>query len=102
MKKYREITDARRLLELPERATMAEIKTHYRKLMRYWHPDMCKETEQKCREMTARISAAYSVIIEYCDHYRFSFSREAVRENLSEEEWMVERFDKDPVWGSGS
>ena len=101
MKKYKEITDARKLLELPERATMAEIKRHYRKLMRHWHPDMCKEAEQRCKEMTARISVAYNIIVEYCDHYRFSFSREEVKENLSEEEWLYERFGKDPVWGHG-
>jgi DnaJ-class molecular chaperone len=83
MKKYKEITD-------------------YRKLMRHWHPDMCKEAEQRCKEMTGRISEAYNIIIEYCNHYRFSFSREEVRENLSEEEWLRERFGKDPVWGSGA
>jgi DnaJ-class molecular chaperone len=101
MRKYREITQARKLLELPVRATMADIKTHYRRLMIQWHPDTCKEGEEKCREMAAKVSAAYSTIVEYCDHYKFSFSKEDVKEHLCEQEWMSERFGNDPVWGSG-
>jgi DnaJ-class molecular chaperone len=99
MNKYQEITEARKLLELPERATMEEIKVKYRNLTMKWHPDRCKETKEKCTEMTAKIVAAYRIIIEYCNHYKFSFSKEEVRNHLSEEEWWFERFGKDPLWG---
>jgi len=43
MNKYQEITEARALLELPERATIEEIKSNYRRLMRKWHPDHAPE-----------------------------------------------------------
>lgn len=100
MNKYREITEARKLLELPERATMEEIKISYRNLVGKWHPDRCKESKDKCTQMTARIIAAYGVIMDYCNRYKFSFSEEEVKYHLSGEEWWIERFGDDPVWGN--
>jgi DnaJ-class molecular chaperone len=67
--KYQQITEARNLLELPERASMEEIKSNYRNLIRQWHPDTSKETREKCTEVTAGIIAAYNTIIDYCNQY---------------------------------
>ncbi|MBW1794515.1 MAG: J domain-containing protein [Deltaproteobacteria bacterium] len=100
MNKYQEISEARELLELPERATMKEIKANYKNLIRKWHPDTCEEAKEKCTEMTARIVAAYSIIIDYCNYYKYSFSKQEVRNHLSEEEWWFERFGNDPLWGN--
>ena len=100
MTKFEQITEARKLLELPERASMEEIKANYRNLMRQWHPDISKETKEKCSAVTAKIIAAYDIISEYCSHYKFSFSKEEVRLNSSEEEWWLERFGNDPFWGN--
>ncbi len=102
MNKYERITEARKLLEVPERATMKEIKSSYRHMLRTWHPDTCGEPKEICEQMTARIIAAYEMIIAYCDHYRFSFSKQEVRNHLSGDEWWSERFGMDPVWGKGS
>lgn len=101
MNKYQRITQARKLLELPERASMEDIRNSYRGLIRLWHPDTSKESKEKCTEMTARIIASYDMIINYCSHYKFSFSQEEVRFHFSEEEWWQERFGDDPVWGGG-
>jgi len=98
VKKYEEVAEARRLLELPERATMTEIQKKYRHLIKKWHPDTCDATKEKCTEMTAKIVAAHKIIMDYCKHYRFSFSKKEVRQYLSEEEWWFERFGNDPVW----
>jgi DnaJ-class molecular chaperone len=99
MNKYKEITEARKLLELPERATMDEIKSNYRRLVSKWHPDKCKEGKDKCTEMTQKIIAAYKTIIAYCNQYKYSFSKEEIKNYLSPEEWWYERFGDDPVWG---
>lgn len=99
MKKYQQITEARTLLELPERATMEQIKANYRRLMRQWHPDRGSGTNKKCTEMTVKLARAYKLITEYCNQYKFSFSEGDVRHHLSDEEWLDERFSKDPVWG---
>ena len=85
MDTYEKITAARKLLDLPEKATMEEIKSNYRDLIRKWHPDRCNESSEKCTEMTTRIIAAYKVIRDYCRHYKFSFSKNEVNlTNLSE------------------
>ncbi len=98
MNKYQQITEARNLLELSERATMEEIQANYRELIRKWHPDTSKQTKKKSTEMTVKIVDAYRIIIDYCNNYKFSFSKEEVRNHLSEEEWWFERFGSAPLW----
>ena len=97
MNKYQQITEARKLLELPERATMEDIKRNYRNLINAWHPDRCPQGKEKCTEMTAKIISAYRTIIDYCSSYQFSFSEEEVRHHLSDEEWWFERFGDTPL-----
>lgn len=81
---------------------MQHIKANYRRLVMQWHPDRSKESREKCSEMTARIASAYKVVTAYCNHYRFSFSREEVKHHLSEEDLFTERFSTDPFWGRQS
>jgi DnaJ-class molecular chaperone len=97
--KYQDIIDAKELLNLPDRASIKEIKSNYRALINKWHPDKCKENDEKCNEMTRKIIAAYDIIITYCNHYKYSFSTEEIRTHLSAEEWWFERFGNDPLWG---
>ena len=99
MKTYEKINAARKMLDLPERATMEEIKSSYRTLIQRWHPDKCKANREKCKEMTTQIIAAYRIINDYCKNYKFSFSKEEVNKYLSAEEWWFERFGKNPLWG---
>ncbi|MBW1841001.1 MAG: J domain-containing protein [Deltaproteobacteria bacterium] len=101
MDTYQKINEARTLLELPEKATMEEIKSNYRDLIQKWHPDRCKKSKEKCTEMTTRIIAAYEVICDYCRHYRFSFSQKEVKNYLSDEEWWLDRFGQSSLWGEG-
>ena len=100
MNKYQKITEARRVLELPEQATMKEIKAQYRLLLAKWHPDICTEDKQQCKEMTQKIIAAYKTIIAYCEHYQYSFSKEEIKKYLPEDEWWFEHFGDDPLWGN--
>ena len=100
MDKYQKITDARKLLDLPERATTREIKSHYRSLLAQWHPDSCKENKEQCNEMTRKIIAAYKTIVDYCNQYKYSFSKEEIRNYLPADEWWFERFGDDPLWGN--
>ena len=43
---------------------------------------------------------AYKTIIQYCEQYRFSFSREEVEKYVSPEEDWLKRFGNDPIWGN--
>jgi preprotein translocase subunit Sec63 len=101
MTTYQKITAARNLLELPEQATLAEIKSHYRKLMKRYHPDRCTGDKNKCEEIASRLSSAYKLIMSYCTQYKFSFANEEVRKYIPKEEWWFERFGDDPLWSSG-
>jgi curved DNA-binding protein CbpA len=99
MSKYREITEARTLLELPESATLEEVKSHYRMLLTRWHPDRSGgRNREQCNDMTRRIIAAYRTLVAYCAEYRFSFAEQEVKKYLSPEEWWFERFN-DPLHG---
>jgi DnaJ-class molecular chaperone len=99
--KYQMITAARKLLELPETATMASIKSNYRRLVARWHPDKCSEDQEICAEMTRKIVLAYQTIMDYCHQYQYSFSKETVKKHLSPEQWWHEHFGEDPLWGKG-
>jgi DnaJ-class molecular chaperone len=98
--KFKDIIEAKELLNLPERASMEEIKSNYRELIGQWHPDKCHESDEKCNEMTRKIIAAYDIIIAYCNQYHYSFSKEEIKRYLSNEEWWFERFGNDPIWGN--
>jgi DnaJ-class molecular chaperone len=98
MKKYQQINEARMVLELPEQATMEQIKSNFRNLIRKWHPDRCRENKKKCREMTTRIIDAYRVINDYCKNYKFSFSEQEVKNYISAEEWWFERFGMNSLY----
>jgi DnaJ-class molecular chaperone len=98
---YKDIIQAKALLNIPERASIKEIKSNYRALISRWHPDQCKESHEKCTEMTRKIVAAYNIIVAYCNQYQYSFSEEEIKQYLSDEEWWFERFGQDPIWGNG-
>ncbi len=96
--KYDVITEAADILGLPEKATMKTIKSSYKELIKKWHPDTCGEESEKCKVMTQKIVRAYRIILNYCNNYPYSFTKEAVNTTLSPEEWLFERFGEDPLW----
>lgn len=98
---YKKITAARLILDLPETATEEMIKKNYRRLLAQWHPDKCPEQEEVSNEMTRKIIAAYATLMEYCQQYQYSFSKNSVKRHQSSEEWWFERFGIDPLWGDG-
>ncbi len=100
MGKYDEISGALQILGLYESATVMEIKNRYRELLKEWHPDLCGGDENIRKEKTIEIINAYRIIMDYCEHYRFSFSREEVEKYISPEELWTIQFGKDPIWGN--
>ncbi|MBN2080121.1 MAG: J domain-containing protein [Spirochaetes bacterium] len=95
------LLDAVKLLEISERATLAEINQKYRALLFTWHPDRCREDPEQCRAMTEEIIRAYRTVMSYCYNYKFSFSKEDIEKNrqLNPEEFWHKRFGDDPLWG---
>ena len=99
MNTLEKVTAARKILELPDRATLQEIKSNYKRLVSKWHPDKCQDDESRCHEMTQKLNSAYKTIMAYCEQYKFSFEEAEIRKYMTDEEWWFERFGQDPLWG---
>lgn len=97
--KYQEIEKAVTILNLPERATLKQIKENYKKLIAKWHPDKCKKNLKKCLEMSQQITEAYKILLNYSENYAYSFKREDFEKEKSYEELWSKQFGDDPVWG---
>ena len=100
MADYAAIDAARRTLELGNSATLAEIRTAYRALMRRWHPDKCADEPVLCRERAAAIATAYRLLTAYCRDFRFSFASEAIATQRTPEDCWREQFGSDPHWSN--
>ena len=96
--KYEIITEARKILELSECATMQQIKDNYKRLIKIWHPDKNRENRKACEENTKKIIEAYKTISTYCNNYKYSFAEEEIEKYIDDQEWWFKRFGDDPLW----
>jgi curved DNA-binding protein CbpA len=91
---FRDIDEARRLLGLGEAATLAEIKSAYRRLAQHHHPDKHGGDESNGNENMKRLNRAYKLLTDYCHDYRYSFSQEDIARVYPEEEDYRSWYDK--------
>ncbi len=76
MADFKEIDEARKLLGLPESATLEEIKKAYRRLAVETHPDTCSEKDhQGCEDMFKKITRAKEILLDYCAGYKYPFTK---------------------------
>lgn len=94
---FDELTNARHLFGLAERANFAEIRTTYRRLVRECHPDLHDGQDD---DRIRAIIAAYRILREYCDGYDFSFQQDEFLRQYPDE-WLRMQFANDPLWGGG-
>lgn len=90
MATFEEIEEARRMLSLPESASMREIKQAYRKMSFQYHPDR-RENGQESEEVMKRINWAYKLVMDYCRRYKYTFREEDV-DRAYPEEWNRKRY----------
>ena len=91
-----------RLLDIPEKASISEIRKIFKELMFKWHPDTCKADKEVCAEKTHQIQDAYKTILAYCEQFPISFSREEMDKIRPQDDairFWYERFGDDPIWG---
>jgi curved DNA-binding protein CbpA len=95
---YQELQQARELLGLGERASLAQIKARYRLLAKQCHPDGQQQPIDP--EAIQRLNAAYALLCDYCEDYHYSFSQEDFFEQNPAER-LRWQFATDPLWGRG-
>jgi DnaJ-class molecular chaperone len=69
-------------------------------LIKKWHPDKNISEPGLAESKTREIIQAYKIIMQYCDQYQFSFSRQEVDKYLSDRERWFKQFGCDPIWAS--
>jgi hypothetical protein len=62
------LEESRRVLNLPESASLVEIKSAYRRLLRDLHPD--RNTDPAAASLLQNVSAAYQVLEEHAMNFR--------------------------------
>ncbi len=96
---FEQIDKARKILNLGETATLKEIKEAYRGLVKRYHPDRYKGRKKKeFEERMKEINKAYKLIMEYCENYRYSFTKKGVEDFYSK---YMRGFQEDWMWGPG-
>lgn len=91
---------ARELLGLDRCASLAEIKLAYRREAKAHHPDLAEaRTGGGERLEMHQLIEAYQLLTEYCLNYPIPL--EPDRAPLDDEEWWMDRFGNDPLWGKG-
>ena len=93
---YADLRAALTVFGLSDRATLKEIKIRHRELVKRHHPDAGAGNPANIRE----VNAAYGVLREYVESYRFSFAEEEFYEQNPEER-IRRQFMDDPLWGKG-
>ena len=93
--KYEELRESVEILGLGDCATLDEIKSAYRRLIKKFHPD--KTSNSESYKLCIKLNKAYRTILSYCKHYKFSFTKEEFYKQYPEER-LKEQFFKDPLW----
>lgn len=96
-KEWEGIDRARQLLQLGDRATLGEIKRAYHRLCKRHHPDIQNDGGESDNTIY-RLTEAYELLMRYCNEYRFPLRTDEV-DIYDAEEWWMDRFGQDPLWG---
>ncbi|MCX5874864.1 MAG: J domain-containing protein [Deltaproteobacteria bacterium] len=100
---WKKIVVAKNLLGLPDQATLAEIKKAYRRLSKKHHPDLAQHREDRAEgsklEMH-RLTEACQILLEYGKRCKIPLVP-GEDQPLEGEDWWMERFGDDPLWGPG-
>jgi len=92
---YGDLLEAQLVLGLRERATLREIKTRHRELVKRYHPDSGNVEDE---ETIRKVNAAYRILLDYITEYRFSFAENEFYDQ-NPEEHLRRQFMDDPLWG---
>ena len=95
--RYADLLRALEIFGLSDRLTLREIKARHRELVRQHHPDSAGEGSDAGQ--IRLVNAAYGILREYVENYRFSFAEEEFYEQNPDERLRMQFADA-PLWGS--
>lgn len=95
---FKELHKSLEIMGLGSRITMKQIKSRHRELVKRHHPD---STGNADNEQIRLINAAYRILSDYLDSYRFSFSEEEFYDQNPEERMRLQFMDA-AQWGGES
>ncbi len=91
---FEDLLKSKTLLGLRDKATIAEIKSNYKHLMKKWHPDKHPDNIEQATKMSTLINEAYRTIMQYVKDYEYDFDEETLKKKTqSPQEWWDERFN---------
>jgi hypothetical protein len=99
--KWQQLAAARELLGLGERATVREVKQAYRRLSKEHHPDTANPATENERVAMHELTTAYQTLLRHCEQYPIPLRREESDQPVDGEDWWMDRFGQDPLWGKG-
>ena len=83
--------EARKLLELGQRASHHEVRAAYRRGARRWHPDRAPAAQEaEYRRRMQQLNTAYQRILQYIEGYRIELVERSAQEDLMK--WWRNRF----------
>lgn len=97
-KDWEKITQAKKVLQLQDTATLSEIKQAYRRMSKQYHPDLADNSSDESDRIMYALTEAYQVLLKYCKNYRYPLVMQDDQE-LEGEDWWMDRFGQDPLWG---
>jgi uncharacterized protein YecT (DUF1311 family) len=85
------LEEARKLLELGQRASHHEVRAAYRRAARRWHPDRAPAAQEaEYRRRMQQLNTAYQRILQYIEGYRIELVERSAQEDLMK--WWHNRF----------
>lgn len=97
--KWQQLRAAVDLLELEERCSLNELRRQYRRLAKKLHPDTRDDQVADSEDMQ-RLTEAYNLLLDYCSGYHIPLEPDG-NEPVDAEDWWMDRFGVDPLWGPG-
>ena len=98
--KWERIAEARRVLGLGESASLKDIKAAYHRLSKKRHPDVDQKRGRRADDAMAELNRAYGVLLAYGESFALPLTPEGDQAKpLDAEDWWLDRFGEDPLWG---
>ncbi len=100
-RQYQKVVAVKDILKLGDSATLGEIKLAFRLYSKRHHPDVAGDSPEN-REKMQLVTEGYQALIAYCAQYQFPLIIEDGDLEVDDEDWWMNRFGQDPLWGKAN